>query len=381
MSNEYEVVEGEIVESDAPAALAIDPLTRAEIDMQVATAKRYPRDLQKVSRNLLAMATLDEETAASCYYSLPQRGGKNGGSSKIEGPSIRMAEIALSCFGNVRAGNRSLGETEDGRFVRELGFFHDVENNVIIAKEVQRRITTREGKRYGDDMVGVTRAAAGAIALRNAVFTGIPRALIKRSYDAAKEVALGKTKSLVQRRAEVLERLRKLSSAITTERVLAMLEKTSIEAIDWPDIETLIGLGTAIKEGATTVEQAFPDPALQAPTAEELLKPKGAANVSESPEPATSSAPSVEVVEGLSPAQVDKLRALATSAGVSFEAVEEAFEGPLGEYTEPGKSALDLFADANRVITGLVERKQAAEGAAVGESLFDAPAAEKKGKK
>lgn len=386
---EYEVVEGEIVEGDAPAssAMAIDPLTRAEIDMQVATAKRYPRDLVKFARNMMAMCTLDEETAASCYYSLPQRGGKTAGSSKIEGPSVRMAEIALNCFGNTRAGNRSLGETEDGRFVRELGFFHDVENNNIIAKEAQRRITTREGKRYGDDMVGVTRAAAGAIAFRNAVFAGIPRALIKKPYDAAKKVALGATKSLTERRAEILERLRKLSSVITTERVLAVVGKPSIEAIDWPDLETLIGMGTAIKDGQITVEAAFPDPALESPTASDILKPKGAASDNPASEPATGQAtPPPAEGEKLTPEQVAKIRAQADKDGVSFEQVEEAFEGPLAEYSAPGRSRDDVFADALRVITRLVELKPATDALEElekpgGGSLFDAPASATKGKK
>lgn len=96
----------------------------------------------------------------------------------------------------------------------------------------------------------------------------------------------------------------------------------------------------------------------------------------------------VPQAETLTPEQVQKVRDLAAKAGVSFEQVEEAFDGPLGEYREPGKSALDVFAAANRVITGLVEKAKAAEAEAKAaeqeppaESLFNDPPAAAKGSK
>ena len=44
-------------------ATALEVLNRSEIDIQIATAKQYPRDLKKVLGNIRAFATLDEETA------------------------------------------------------------------------------------------------------------------------------------------------------------------------------------------------------------------------------------------------------------------------------------------------------------------------------
>jgi hypothetical protein len=255
-------LEGEIIDEQTGVvsqALTFDPITRAEIDIQISTAKRYPRDIAKVKKDIIEMATLDEETAQSCYYSLKRRDA-DGSDKIIQGPSVRLAEIALSCFGNIRAGTRSLGETEDGRFVRELGMCHDVERNVMRSVEVTRRITNKRGQRYGDDMIGVTRAAAGAIAFRNATLTVVPRAIIKPAYERAKEVAVGKTKSLTVQRNLVIEKLKKLSPLITTERILAALGKPDIEAIGWAEVEHLIGLGTAIKEGMQPVEEAFPAP-------------------------------------------------------------------------------------------------------------------------
>ncbi len=265
MDEREDVVEAEVVEATAVEAMesttaALDSVTRAEIDMQIATARRYPRQLAKARDNMVAMATLDEETAEACFYSLKRRDA-TGQMKVIQGESIRMAEIALACYGNVRAGTRLLGETEDGKFVRVLGVCHDLENNVVVAREVARRITTRKGVRFGDDMVGVTIAAASAIAMRNAVLAVVPRAMIRPAYLRAKEVATGKAKSLSEQRLRVIERLRKLSPLITAEKILAAVDRRSVDELTPDDVTHLIGLGTAIRDGMQTVEEAFPDAA------------------------------------------------------------------------------------------------------------------------
>src|SRR4030095_13145064 len=94
MTNPFQPQEGNFSLQPQPIN-AIEAISRAEIDVQIATAKRYPRVLTQVKQDMLEMATIDEETAAACFYSVP-RGSKN-----IVGPSIRLAEIAFSCYGNV----------------------------------------------------------------------------------------------------------------------------------------------------------------------------------------------------------------------------------------------------------------------------------------
>src|SRR6185436_14130544 len=72
----------------------LETQTRGEIDMQISTAKKWPRSIKKFKETAAEMATLDEDTAAACIYALP-RDGKT-----IEGPSARLAEIILSAWGN-----------------------------------------------------------------------------------------------------------------------------------------------------------------------------------------------------------------------------------------------------------------------------------------
>lgn len=250
-----EHVAGDII--DGGTALAT--ITREEIDMQIATAKKFPRNIRTVKDKIHALATLDEDTAAACFYSVPRAG------KIIQGPSVRLAEIAISQYQNLRAGTRivEIGETH----VVAQGVIHDVENNVVVSMETRRRITDKNGKRYNDDGIITTCNAAAAIALRNAAFKVIPGALIIPVYEQCKALAAGEGKPLAFRRGRIVDRL-KNAFGVQVEQILGAIEKVepgrklqSIEDIVDRDIEYLTGLGTAIKDGDISIEEAFPMPA------------------------------------------------------------------------------------------------------------------------
>jgi len=247
MSNEPQIIEPEQV-----TLTALESITRGEIDVQIATAKKYPRQLSLVKQRMLSFATLDEETAAGCFYTLP---GRKGGDGKpLQGPSVRLAEIAISQYQHIRAASRIVAD--DGKFITAQGMVHDLENNVAISIEVKRRVTSKDGKRYSDDMVATTGNAACSIALRNAVFRVVPMALVKPIYEAAKKLAIGDSKSLVQRRSSSLDHFAKLG--VSKERVCEALNVRSIDDIQLDHIEILIGYANAIKDGDATVDEVFP---------------------------------------------------------------------------------------------------------------------------
>lgn len=237
----------EIVQNDALASIE-----RAQVDVQISTARKYPRTLSKVKERMLSFATLDEETASSCFYTLPARRG--GDDKPIQGPSVRMAEIALASYQHVKAGSRIIAD--DGKFLTAQAVVHDLENNVAVSIEVRRRVTSKSGARYSDDMIAVTGNAACSIALRNAVFRVVPRALITPVYEAAKRVAVGDVKSLTTKRAQIIARLKQMGAKDAA--ILAAVGADKVEDIDLARLEVLIGLGTAIKDGEITLETAFP---------------------------------------------------------------------------------------------------------------------------
>lgn len=249
-----------------PQTLAI--ISKAEIDMQIATAHRFPRVVSVFLGVAEELVTLNEYVADECIYSLPARSGGDN-DQPIEGPSARFAEVILHAWKNSRAGARVVGE--DGGFIVCQGAFHDLESNTAISYEVRRKITKRGGQRYSDDMIGMTGNAGCAIALRNAILKGIPKAFWIGPYEAARKVLLGDYQTLDKRRAETLDRFKKLG--IKPERIY---EKYGIKGIDDLTLELVFQLRTmlnAIRDGDTNVDEQFPKaPAATARSASEGLK-------------------------------------------------------------------------------------------------------------
>ena len=198
---------------------------------------------------VLGMVTLTEQIAGECIYALPRDG------KVIEGPSARFAEVIASAWGNSRAGARIV--SDQGEFVTAQGVFHDLQRNVAITYEVQRRIVDKNGRRFKPDMIGVTANAACSIALRNCILKGVPKAFWAEMYDAARQTVMGDIKTLANRRAEAMSIFQRYG--VLPERVFAKLGVAGEQDITLEHLVVLRGIVTAIKDGDTTAEQAFAD--------------------------------------------------------------------------------------------------------------------------
>lgn len=243
-------IEQAIVPPDAGTLTAV---VRAEIDGQIATARAFPRSVSAFMREARELVAMDEEMAEACIYSLPRGRDDHGNKKFITGPSARFAEVVQHCFGNNRAGGRVVAI--DKETITAQGVYHDLEKNVQVTKEVQRRILDSRGRRYNADMIGVTGNAAISIALRNAVLAGIPQALWLPIYEAARQAAVGDVTTLATRRANALLWFGKVG--VSPEQIFARLEVTGEEDIGIEQLETLVGIKTAIRRGDVTPEAAF----------------------------------------------------------------------------------------------------------------------------
>jgi hypothetical protein len=232
---------------EVSAAVDTLAISKAEIDLQIATAKSYPRSLTQFQKSAMEMVTYSREAAEKMFYVLP-RGGK-----MIEGPSVRLAEIIGQNWRNCRIGARVLGN--DDRTVTSQGVFHDLETNVAISFEIKRRITRKDGTRYDDDMIGVTGAAAAGIAFRNAVLKGIPKLFWQPLYEKAMQTARGDDKDIAPRRKAALEEFSKMG--VPEAAVLKVLGVTGTSKIGPDQLVTLRGIFNAIREGSTTPVEAF----------------------------------------------------------------------------------------------------------------------------
>ena len=232
---------------DVITTSALEVMTKVEIDQAVATAKAYPRSVTTFKRRAIELATLDKETAASCFYTL-RKGG-----SKIEGESVRLAEIVSATWGNIRVAGRIL--REEATYVVAQGICADVENNYSASVEVSRPIVNRSGERYKQDMVNTTKQAAIAIATRNAVLKVVPKALVRPVYLAARKASVGDMETMGQRREEIFAWFKKRGAS--KKQVLAAVGCKGPDDVGFDEIIDLNGFITAITNGQTTVEEVL----------------------------------------------------------------------------------------------------------------------------
>lgn len=242
----YEVLP---VEAQDVQIVQVDAVERANVDSQVATAKRYPRDIRRSIDNSVVMATMNQETAQSCSYALP-RGGK-----PITGSSVHLAKIIVSNWGNMRTEAKVVQITD--KQVISRGTCWDLETNVASAFEVRRSIIGKNGQRFSDDMITVTGNAANSIAYRNAVFAVIPKAITDRVYYAAQKFITGDlsdSDKLLKVRTGVMNNF-KNNYGITEEEVVKMCGKQTVNQIGADEISMLMGTIQALKDGDTTVDE------------------------------------------------------------------------------------------------------------------------------
>ena len=256
----------------------LNAVNRAEIDMQVATAKQYPRQLPTVLNQIQTYATMDVETASDCFYAL-YRKNADGSDQVIEGLSVRLAEIIAGAWGNLRSATRIIGN--DGKTITAQAVCHDLETNVAISTEVKRSILTKKGYTFSQDMQVVTGNAAAAIAFRNAVLKVIPKAVTKKVISEVQKVAQGQAMDLERQRQTLIQYFAKFN--VTEQMIFDLFEIKLRDEIDKEKVMILKGLYNAIKEGTTSVQEAFLKPveerklAIEAKKKSEETKGKAAA--------------------------------------------------------------------------------------------------------
>lgn len=247
LSEQFEESKRNNYDLNSPSVDIFEADTRANIDAQVSTAKRYPRNLKNVLENIYFLATQDKETADNCFYTI-KRDGKT-----IRGASVRLAEIISNCYGNIRASSRII--SNDGRVLTAQGICWDLENNVAYSIEVKRKITHKDGTPFSEDMQVVTANAVCSIAIRNAIFKCVPLGITNSVQERIKKVVLGSENDFTTIRKIAVEYFE--NQGVPTKTILSLFEKKTIDDLTREDVFDLRGIANAIKDGDTTLELAF----------------------------------------------------------------------------------------------------------------------------
>ena len=228
---------------------ALEALQRAEVDIAIATAKKYPRDIALSIKTAKELALRNAKIAATCNYALP-RGGK-----KLVGPSVHFARIVNYAWRNSTAVSRVIGCDRANAHLQ--GVFHDLESNVRVGFEMDWPVQpphTDTPARWNDQM-NLAKRAGAAVALRTAIFNVIPLVLFEDIAEEAKRVALGGSKTFSEQRASAISVCKELG--ITQPMIYRALEVGGLESINTDHLIWLHAALQSIRDGTMTREEVF----------------------------------------------------------------------------------------------------------------------------
>lgn len=224
---------------------------RAEVDVMISTAKKYPRNLERFMNNAKYAATHSEAAALKCGYTLPR------GDKKIQGASVHLARIMAQNFGNMRVAAKGLSISDT--YVTAEAVCIDLETNMGVRVETRQKILDKYGKRYNDDMINITMLACIAKAERNAILRVIPSTFTDEIYLAAQQKLIGETKDEKKLNAVREKALKAFKDKynVDSETILKYFGKQKVEQLDAEDVTSLRGLYQALKDGDATLEGTF----------------------------------------------------------------------------------------------------------------------------
>jgi len=243
MSEEIQIVQNDVT--------VYEQSVRAEVDVMIATAKKYPRDLERFMKNATYAATHTESAAMKCGYTLPR------GDKKIQGASVHLARILAQNFGNMRIAAKGLSISET--YVTAEAVCIDLETNVGCRVETRQKILDKNGRRFNEDMVNVTMLACIAKAERNAILHVVPSTFTDEVYAAAQQKLIGDAKDEKKLNESRLKALKffKEKYGVQEKTILEYFGKTEVSQLDVEDVVSLRGLLQALKDGDATIGGTF----------------------------------------------------------------------------------------------------------------------------
>lgn len=225
----------------------------AEIRGKMILARQFPRDPQ-MSLNRILIECENIKLAESATYSFPR------GDSEVKGPSIRLAEVIASYWGNFNCGVTELEQRTGESTVKAYAW--DLESNYSDEKvfTVPHVRSTKKGNYQLTDPRDIYELVAnqGARRKRACIFSVIPTYLVEAAVEKCNETLENSmNKEGVEAvRVKMLSVFNALDEAITKEVLEAKIGKP-FDSFSTKDIVKLRNLYNAIKDGFVKVAAAF----------------------------------------------------------------------------------------------------------------------------
>lgn len=232
----------------------------AEAQAKLVIAQKFPRDPVK-SAEAIRQACQRRGLAEEAFYTFP-RGGQ-----QVTGPSIRLAEELIRCWGNCEYGIRELSNA-DGQTEMEAWAWDYQTNTVSLQGFTVRHVRdTKGGGKELTDQRDIYEMGAnmGARRMRARILAILPADLVDFAIQECKRTLAGRSTE------PLADRIRKMVSAFAAMGVQASrieqrlghpLQDTTPE-----ELVELQGLYAAIKDGQIKAPDAFAAPQATAPAA------------------------------------------------------------------------------------------------------------------
>jgi hypothetical protein len=261
MENEQQIIE-------QPSAL--EALERANVDIRIATARKFRRPINTkvIAEQIILQATRDEETAHSCYYSIPRRQKQPDGSYMqitLQGPSVRLSEIIATAYGNLDIAGRIIGHDYVTKTISAQAYCWDLENNIRRTAEWSEPIVMSSS-----DGIKMTKLAAISKSERNAILKVVPRAIWQPALDRVITTSVGDLGSLQDRLHRAIKKF--ASFGVFQDRILQTFNVKSVADLSQGDLANLLGMWTALSEQTATVDELFPRAVKEKPELEKALE-------------------------------------------------------------------------------------------------------------
>jgi hypothetical protein len=343
---------------------ALEALNRAEVDIAIATAKRWKRDIASSIKTCGELALRNQSIARTCNYAVP-RGGKT-----LVGPSVHFARIVAYSWGNASALSRVVGCDRANAHLQ--GVFHDLQTNLRIGFEMDWPVQApkHETPERWNDQMNLAKRAGAAVALRVAIFNVIPLVLFSDIAEKAKLIAIGEGKTFEQSRSAAIAAFKELG--VTQAQIYGYLDRGGLESITTDDLILLHALLVSIKDRTMTVDELFgkfkdkavkpqvPEPAQQQMAAPE--PPKGKLKKRETA-PSRSTTRTPPIAPPPAPAFTSEQIQEAKKTGQiteDFMAPEPAAEPPAPAPAPP--PPVPVASKAQRTVTDQVRERLVADG-------------------
>ncbi len=246
------------------AGLAAAASARAQVEARYLMALQRPRNWMDV-RNKLLEACKRPGFAAVAKYAKPI-----GKGAPLTGPTIRFAEEAARCMGNIYCPVEVVYDDQEQRIIRVSPT--DLEANLtypleIILQKTVERLFVKEGQRVlsarqnsaqkttylvqaSEDEMTMKQLAQASKAMRNGILRILPQDIVEEALD---QVETTLTDQLTGDRERTIKRLATafFRQGVSAQQIEAYLVKP-LASVNDAEFDLLRSIFNAIKEGETT---------------------------------------------------------------------------------------------------------------------------------